>query len=252
MKKNILLITFLISALSAFSQKSQKIAYIDMEYILQNIPEYSEAEKHLEEKVLIWKNKLRKEKEEIEVQKNNLLNEKAILTKDLIEQFEEDIKIRQQEYNKLEESYFGTNGDLYTLKKQLIQPIQDKVYNAVQTIVKHKKYDFVFNKSSDLIMLYSNKKYDISDIIVKLIKIESKKDKKSNIIAERKKLLGKESLTDNQKEVIVKKEEKKSRLAKQKEEHNKKIRERRQKLREKRELLLKTKIKKQSKINLKQ
>jgi Skp family chaperone for outer membrane proteins len=166
------LITFLVLLFSiqiSIAQKSQNIAYIDMEYILENVPEYVTAQNNLNTKVETWKSKLKKLERHIEVLKTDLANEKAILTKDLIEEREEDIIIKQEELARLESLYFGPNGDMFLLRKQLIKPVQDLVYNSVQGIAKRKKYDFVFDKSSELVMLYSNKKHDISELVLSSI-----------------------------------------------------------------------------------
>lgn len=206
MKKNILSIVLLFIGVVAFAQKSQRIAYIDMEYILQNIPEYLKAQNSLNAKVTKWKANLDKEARAIEVMKTDLANEKAILTSDLIDEREEDIAVKQDALRKLESLYFGPDGDMYILRKKLIQPVQDQVYNAVQNIASRKKYDFVFDKSSELVMLYSNKKHDISDLVVKLINIDQKKQARADKIAERKKLLDKESLSEAQKKKLADKE----------------------------------------------
>ena len=79
----------------------------------------------------------------------------------------------------MQDAYFGTNGDLFFLRRQLVKPIQDLVFNAVQDIATKRKYDFVFDKSSDLIMLFSNKKYDISDIVITSIS-RAKKNEAAN------------------------------------------------------------------------
>ena len=99
----------------------------------------------------------------------DLSNEKALLTADLIAEKEEDIIIKQLELKKTEEEYFSSNGSLFLLRKQLVTPIQDQVYNALQEIARARKYDFVFDKSSDLIMLYSNKANDISELVLRSI-----------------------------------------------------------------------------------
>ncbi len=206
MKKNILSIVLLLISSVIVAQKSQRIAYIDMEYILQNIPQYLEAQNSLDAKVEKWKARLDKEARAIEVLKTDLTNEKTILTKDLIEEREEDILIKQESLRRLESLYFGPNGDMYNLRKRLIQPVQDQVYRSVQTIASRKKYDFVFDKSSELVMLYSNKKHDISDLIVKMINIDQKKQKKKDKIAAKKELLKNEGLSDEQKARNAKKE----------------------------------------------
>ena len=215
MKKNILSIVLLFITSITIAQKSQRIAYIDMEYILQNIPEYLEAQNSLDAKVEKWKKKLDKEARAIEVLKTDLTNEKAILTKDLIDEREEDITIMQESLRRLESLYFGPNGDMYNLRKQLIKPIQDQVYNSIQNIASRKKYDFVFDKSSELIILYSNKKYDISDLVLKMINIDQKKQAKKDKIAAKKALLKTEGLSDAQKQkAALKKKKQEDRLAK--------------------------------------
>ncbi|WP_394342639.1 OmpH family outer membrane protein [Tenacibaculum lutimaris] len=196
------------------AQKNQRIAYIDMEYILQNIPEYLDAQNALDAKVEKWKTKLDKEARAIEVLKTDLSNEKAILTKELIEEREEDITIKQESLRRLESLYFGPNGDMYNLRKQLVKPVQDQVYNAVQTIASRKQYDFVFDKSSELVMLYSNKKHDISDLVVQMISIDQKRQAKKDKIEAKKELLKNDNLSDEQKEKIQQRED----LRKKKEE----------------------------------
>lgn len=228
MKKNILSIVLLLLVSVSFAQKSQRIAYIDMDYILQNIPEYLEAQNALNAKVEKWKKQLDKEARSIEVLKTDLANEKAILTKDLIDEREEDIRVKQEALRRLESLYFGPRGDMFNLRKQLIQPVQDQVYNAVQDIASKKKYDFVFDKSSDLVMLYSNKKHDISDLVVKLITIDQKQQAKKDKIAEKKELLKDGGLTEQQQELQAKKEELKQKKISEKEARIKQIEEKRQ------------------------
>lgn len=206
--KKLVFIFVLLFTVTLSAQKPQRVAYIDMEYILENVPEYIEAQNTLNGKVNKWKVKLDKEARHIELLKSDLANEKAILTKDLIDEKEEEITLKQQELRRLEAVYFGPEGDLYSLKKQLVKPIQDQVYNAVQNISKRLRYDFVFDKSSELVMLYSNKKYDISELVLKDINRDRKinENKKKQ---EAKKIAPKE-LTDNQKAILAKKEKAKS------------------------------------------
>jgi Skp family chaperone for outer membrane proteins len=189
MIKKILLFAFLILSFTSTAQKAQKIGYIDMEYILENIPEYQEALKKINAKSIDWQRDIEKQQQEIDDEKTELSNEKVLLTTDLIVEKEEDIQIKELELKKRQASYFGTEGDLYFLRKQLVKPIQDLVYNAIQDIATKRKYDFVLDKSSNLIMLYSNSAYDISDMVITSIsrakkvnafeeKLEDQKNKK--------------------------------------------------------------------------
>ena len=248
---NVFLYLFLLSGSLVTAQKAQRIAYIDMEYILENVPEYLEAQNILDSKVTKWRSTLDKLSRFIEKSKTDLANEREILTNDLILEKEDEITLKQEELRRLESLYFGPNGDMFLLRKQLVKPIQDQVYNSLEDIVLKRKYDFVFDKSSDLVMLYSNKKYDISDLVLNEIvrerKIKVNKEKKAKKRAPKK-------LTDRQQKVIkdreaaVKKKEE-ERLAKKKkiEEARKKriadIEEKRRVLKEKKDAIKKQKEK---------
>ncbi|QNM85516.1 OmpH family outer membrane protein [Polaribacter pectinis] len=234
MKKVFLLIVLLFSVTFSWSQRNQIIAYIDMEYILENVPEYLEAQNTLDAKVAKWRKKLDEQARHIEVLKSDLANEKAILTKDLIDEKEEEIALKQEELRRLESLYFGPKGDLFLVRKQLVKPIQDQVYNAIQGIAKRKKYDFVFDKSSDLVMLFSNKKYDISDLVLSTIDrtrlIDEKKEKQNE-----KKAAPNKELTAKQKEVLDNRKDAKEKKIADNEAKKKAIQERREELAKKRE-----------------
>jgi Skp family chaperone for outer membrane proteins len=169
-KKVLLLVVVIFITQSTTSQnKNQKVAYVDMEYILENIPDYAKAQTQLENKVNKWKGNLAKISSSIKTMKADLSNEKALLTDDLIAERLEDISIKEDELKNLESSYFSSNGNLFLLRKQLVKPIQDQVYNAVQEIGKVRRYDIILDKSSDLIMLYTNKNADISELVLSSI-----------------------------------------------------------------------------------
>ena len=167
--KRVLIFVCVWISLLATAQKPQRVAYIDMNYILENVPEYQNAQSQLDAKVKTWQKKLDDLSAEIEQLKTDLSNEKSLLTTELIREREEDIDIKEQELRRLQQAYFGPTGDLFQLRKQLVRPVQDHVYNAVQTIAANKRYDFVLDKSSDLILLYSNEKYDISELVLNAI-----------------------------------------------------------------------------------
>lgn len=181
--KRILFVLIIFISAVSYAQKAQRIAYIDMNYILENVPEYINAQSKLDEKVKKWEAKLDVLSGEIEKLKTDLSNEKSLLTKELINEREEDIIIKENELKRLQNAYFGPKGDLFQLRKQLAKPVQDQVYNAIQVIAKRKRYDFVLDRSSDLILLYSNSKFDISEVVLNSIV----KNRKRKVIADRKK-----------------------------------------------------------------
>lgn len=164
---SILLLSFVFDA--SAQTRGVKIGYIDMEYILQNVPDYTEANNQLEQKAQKWKQDIEAKKVEIAKLKDALKTEKALLTKELIDEREEEIKFQEDELLDFQQKRFGPNGDLMTQKAVLVKPIQDQVFNAVQDIAELKKYDFIFDKSSDLTMLFSAKRHDISDQVVRAI-----------------------------------------------------------------------------------
>lgn len=218
MIKNVLLFAFLFIGFSSIAQKSQRIGYIDMEYILQNVPDYNEAQNKINAKAITWQNNIDQQQKEIENLKTELNNEKVLLTEELIAEKEEDIQIKISELKKLQETYFGSNGDLFFLRQQLVQPIQDLVYNAVQDIAVKRNYDFIFDKSSDLVMLFSNEQYDVSELVISSI---NRTEKLNEVKAKREAVNQKGVDTENNAEVanaISEKEQKRAELQQKLEE----------------------------------
>jgi Skp family chaperone for outer membrane proteins len=160
---------------AATAQRGVRIGYIDMEYILENVPEYKEATIQLEGKVQRWKTDISKQQKEIDLMKLNLSNERVLLTKELIEEREEEIKIKEDEMIKYQQDRFGPNGDLMIQRRQLVQPIQDQVFNIVQEIAVNKKYDFIFDKSADVVMLFAAERNDISETVLRSINRAAKR-----------------------------------------------------------------------------
>ncbi len=170
-----LVATVFMLSMSSFAQRGVRIGYIDTEYILQNVPEYQQATSQLETKVQKWKSEIEQQLGGIEQKRKDLSNEKALLTKELIAEREEDISFEEKEILDYQQKRFGPNGDLMIQKKQLIQPIQDQIFAAVQDIAEAKKYDFVFDKSADVVMLYSAKRYDFSEQVIRSITRSAKR-----------------------------------------------------------------------------
>ena len=154
---------------SVNAQRGVRIGYIDTEYILQNVPEYQEASTQLDNKVLEWKSEIEQKLSVIEQKKKELENESVLLTKELYEERMEDISFEEAEILDYQQKRFGPNGDLIIQKRQLIEPIQDQIFAAVQQIAETKKFDFVFDKSADVVMLYSAERYDISEQVLRTI-----------------------------------------------------------------------------------
>lgn len=177
MKNNVLFLltlVFMIS-LSLHAQRGVRIGYIDTEFILENVPEYQEATTQLNAKADKWKNEIDTKLSAVEQKRKDLSNEKALLTKELIDEREEDISFEEKEILDYQQKRFGPNGDLFIQKKQLMQPIQDQIFAAVQDLAASRKYDFILDKSSDAVMLYSAKQFDLSDQIIRSITRSAKR-----------------------------------------------------------------------------
>ncbi|WP_308991362.1 OmpH family outer membrane protein [Mariniflexile litorale] len=177
MKNNVLFLLTLVFMISVSvnAQRGVRIGYIDTEFILENIPEYQEATAQLNEKASKWKNDIEAQLSAIEQKRKDLSNEKALLTKELIDEREEDISFEEKEILDYQQKRFGPNGDLFIQKRQLMQPIQDQIFAAVQDMATTKQYDLILDKS-ETVMLYSAKQLDLSDQIIRSITRSAKRN----------------------------------------------------------------------------
>ena len=238
----IVLIAVLFSSYT-LAQRGVRIAYVDMEYILENVEEYRDATAQLETKVQKWKVQIEQKQSAVEQMKKDLMAEKVLLTDELIAEREEEIQILEKEMFDYQQDRFGPQGDLVLQKRQLIQPIQDQVFNEVQKIGTNKKYDFIFDKSADVVMLYSQKRHDISDQILRGIartrKVSAPKKKapKKSRFEDLDGEPAEEEISDalkNRKEVAKKAEDARNKTADEKRAEQLKLREERKKAYEER------------------
>ena len=185
MKKNFFFVFLLLIGGILNAQRGIKIGYIDTEYILENLPEYSQVSNRLEEKAADWKREIEDRSRNIEKQKESLNSERILMTDEMIQEIEQEIIFQEEELSEFQLKRFGPRGDLIIQKQQLVQPIQDQIFNAIKELAKSRNYDFIFDKSADVVMLYSDKRYDLSDQILRTIsrannrkKLDSRKDKR--------------------------------------------------------------------------
>jgi Skp family chaperone for outer membrane proteins len=134
------------------------------------------ANKQLASKVQKWKGEAEDQEQTIQKMWADLNAEKILLTKELIQEREEEINALERQMKDYQQDRFGPQGDLVRQRSQLVKPIQDQVFNAVQEIAANKKYDFVFDKSADVVMLYSDKSHDISEQILRSINVTRKQE----------------------------------------------------------------------------
>lgn len=169
-----------LGCLKATAQRGIRIAYIDMEYILDKVPDYAEAKSQLEQRAGKWKQEIDVKRNDINKLKEGLKAERALLTNELIEEREEEIAFLEKELIDYQEKRFGPTGDLISQKSVLVKPIQDQVFTIIQDLAEVRKYDFVFDKSSDLTMIFSAQKHDISDLVIRRLTRASKQERLSS------------------------------------------------------------------------
>ncbi|NBR73639.1 MAG: OmpH family outer membrane protein [Flavobacteriia bacterium] len=172
--KIIVLIVFLCGSLSLQGQRGVRIGYIDMALILENVDEYKEASRLLDERIVTWKKEIELKKMQLKQYQDQLEAERILLTDELIADRELEIKDFANEIILLQEKRFGPQGDRIIQRNKLLKPIQDQVLAIVQEIAVERKYDFIFDRSADIVMLYSSKNYDISDLVLKRLNREQK------------------------------------------------------------------------------
>ena len=164
MKKYVLVLLGLIFGIQL---SAQRFGIVDTELILTKIPEYNQAQKQLDQLSQQWQGEVEALRSELAALEKAYNAEKVLLTEEMQKTRLEAIKQKEQEALELQRKYFGPDGEIFTKRQELIKPIQDKIYNAVQEVARRRKLDVVFNKSSDLVVLYNNKKADISAEILK-------------------------------------------------------------------------------------
>ena len=178
--KFLLIIFILFINIPTFAQRGTRVGYIDMNIILKSIDEYNKASTLLDKNIEKWKKEIELKKIQLNQYEEQLNTERILLTPELINDRELEIKDFASEIINLQEKRFGPKGDMIIQRSKLIQPVQDQVLSVVKQIAEEKKYDFIFDRSSSLTMLYSAKIYDISELVVKRInrqqRIQNRKD----------------------------------------------------------------------------
>lgn len=166
MKKRFLSVLWALAMFSSTAMYAQKYAYIDTQYILDNISEYKAAMQQLDQVSVNWQKEIEAKYANIDKLYKDYQAEQILLTDDMKKKREAEITTKEKEVKEFQKQKFGYEGELFKKKQELIKPIQDKIYNAVKKMATDQSYAVIFDKSSDLIMLYANAKYDKSDDIL--------------------------------------------------------------------------------------
>ena len=167
--KSILFLFLIFFSLNLNSQKPLRVGYINMDYILSNIDDYKTANEEYDIKLNLWRKEIESRTNKIESRLKELEIKKPLLPDEVYQNLIDEIDFDKKQLEQYAQKRFGPKGDWLVQEKILIQPIQDEVLAIVQEIADKNKFDFIFDKSSAIIMLYSEKKYDISELVLKSI-----------------------------------------------------------------------------------
>ena len=166
MNKILLILT---ASCLAITTQAQKFAYVDTDYILTKIPEFKQAQNKLDALSADWQKEIENKYADVAQMYNAWRQEKVLLTDEMKVKREEAIIKKEKIAKDLQQKYFGAEGELYIKRQELIKPIQDRIYDAIQKLASNNKYAIVFDSSSDLIMLYKNNNLDKSEKVLDLL-----------------------------------------------------------------------------------
>ncbi len=166
MKKILLILA--VSFLATTTQ-AQKFAYVDTDYILNKIPDFKQAQDKLDALSADWQKEIENKYADVEQMYRTYQQEQVLLTDEMKVKREDAIIKKETAAKNLQQKYFGPEGELYIKRQELIKPIQDKIYDAIQQLAANNKYAIVFDSSSDLIMIYKNNNLDKSDKVLDLM-----------------------------------------------------------------------------------
>lgn len=159
----------------------QKYAYVDTRYILSNVPEFEAAQQQIDELAIEWQKEIEEKFAEIDALYKRYQNEAPLLTQDMKNRRENEIVQKEKEAKELQKKRFGNDGDLFKKREELIRPIQDKIYNAIEKKAKQRSYVFVFDRSDNANLLYADPKNDISNDVLKDMGYSPEDKKQSSI-----------------------------------------------------------------------
>jgi len=163
--KRVVLISAAIFLVS-ISSFAQRYAFVDTEYILNNIPEYKDAQQQLDDISAKWQQEIENKFQEIDQLYKEFQADAALMPEDMKKQREQEIMEKEKQVRKLQQKRFGENGDLHKKRQELIKPIQEKVYNAIEEIANDRNYAFVLDKANNPKILFANPQFDISDEVL--------------------------------------------------------------------------------------
>jgi len=165
MKKFIL--SLCMGLIITLTANAQRYAVIDSKYILEKIPEYKDAQQKLDQFSILWQQEIDQRQTALDKMFKDYDAEQVMLPDDLKKKREDELFNKEKELRDLQRRRFGFEGDLFRKRQELIKPIQDKVYNAVQRLAVEKQYDFILDKSEGITVIFADPKLDRSEDVLR-------------------------------------------------------------------------------------
>ena len=153
--------------LFAGAVNAQRYAIIDSKFILDKIPDYRDAQKRLDQFSELWQQEIDQRQTALTKMFRDYDAEQVMLPDDLKKKREDELFNKEKELRDLQKRRFGFEGDLFRKRQELIKPIQDKVYNAVQKLAVEKQYDFILDKSEGITVIFADPKLDRSEDVLR-------------------------------------------------------------------------------------
>ena len=172
MKRLFPIILFLLCAVAPVAAQKFSVAYVDIQYVLKNIPQYETANEQLAMVAKRWQKEIDAAQQEAQIMAANYQTEQIFLSADMKKKREEEILAKEQYVLELKRKYFGEGGEWYKKREALLKPIQDEIYNAIQSIAQEKHYDVVKDRSADPGLIYMSSKLDISDLVLEKLGVK--------------------------------------------------------------------------------
>jgi outer membrane protein len=171
--KSILFAAFLVFG-TAFVSVAQKYGYIDSKFILEQMPEYQENKDKLNKLSERWQKEIDDRYVVLRKRKEALAQEEVLLPDDVKEKRQAEIKQLEEEAMQLQRLYFGVGGELFQKRQELIKPIQDRIFEALEKVASKGNYSFVFDKANQSNLIYADPKMDLSDKVLKELGVKTK------------------------------------------------------------------------------
>ena len=159
---------------------AQRFCYVDSQYILESLPEYTSSQNKLKSQTESWQKEIEQKQENLVKLQAEFEAEKILLTAEQVKEQEKKLADEVNAIRVLQDKRYGPNGDLVNLRRSMVKPLQDQIYNATKEVADKRGYGFVFDKGSDLIMIYTDPKFDISREVLHTLRPDLKPNNNSN------------------------------------------------------------------------